>query len=76
VDTEIEISPEILAAGSHTGATYYEHLGFQKAILENSPVEVGIEDGLKSVVMGMAAQESARTGQAVEIIDNGYNFVR
>ena len=76
VDTEIEISPEILAAGSHTGATYYEHLGFQKAILENSPVEVGIEDGLKSVVMGMAAQESARTGQAVEIIDDGYNFVR
>jgi myo-inositol 2-dehydrogenase/D-chiro-inositol 1-dehydrogenase len=76
VDVEIDIDPEILAAGSHTGATYYEHLGFQEAILGNSPVEVGIEDGLKAVVMGMAAQESARTGRAVEITDSGYDFDR
>lgn len=76
VDVEIEIDAEILAAGSHTGGTYYEHLGFQAAILGNSPVEVGIEDGLKAVVMGMAAQESARTGQAVDITDDGYGFDR
>jgi predicted dehydrogenase len=74
VDSEIEVDPGILAAGSHNGATYYEHLGFQEAILGNGPVEVGIEDGLKAVVMGMAAQESARTGRAVEITDEGYGF--
>ena len=33
-----------------------------------------VEDGLKAVVMGMAAQESARTGQAIEFTDEGYSF--
>lgn len=76
VDSEVEVDPKILSAGSHNGATYYEHLGFQDAILGNSPVEVGIEDGLKAVVMGLAAQESAQTGRAVEITDEGYSFDR
>ncbi len=76
VHSEIEIDPAILAAGSHTGATFYEHLGFQQAILGNAPTEVGIEDGLKAVVMGMAAQESARTGRAVAITDAGYDYDR
>ena len=74
VDSEIEIDAEILAAGSHTGSTYFEHLGFQQAILGNGPVEVGIEDGLKAVVLGMAAQESARTGRVIKILDGGYGF--
>jgi predicted dehydrogenase len=74
VDSEIEIDPEILAAGSHSGSTYYQHLGFQEAIRGNGPVEVGIEDGLKAVVIGMAAQESARSGRVVEITDSGYDF--
>jgi len=74
VDSEIEVDPDILAAGSHNGSTYYEHLGFRDAILGNGPVEVGIEDGLKAVVMGLAAQESARTGQAIEFTDEGYGF--
>lgn len=74
VDTEIEIDAKVLAAGSHTGATYYEHLGFQEAILGNGPVEVGVEDGLKAVVIAMAAQQSALTGQVIRITEDGYNF--
>ena len=74
VESETEVDPAILAAGSHNGSTYYEHLGFRDAILGNGPVEVGVEDGLKAVVMGMAAQESARSGQAIELTDEGYGF--
>lgn len=74
IDTEIEIDAEVLAAGSHTGATYYEHLGFQEAVRGNGPVGVSVEDGLKAVVMAMAAQQSALTGQAMTITDDGYNF--
>jgi len=76
IDAEIEIDAKVLAAGDHSGGTYYQHLGFQRAITDNTPVEVGIEDGLKAVVMGMAATHSAITGQAVTITENGYNFSR
>jgi predicted dehydrogenase len=76
VESDIVVDPDILAAGSHNGSTYYQHLGFQEAIRGNGHVEVGIEDGLKAVVMGMAAQESARSGHAVDITDEGYNFDR
>jgi hypothetical protein len=30
-------------------------------------VDVTLDDGLAAVVMGLAAQESARTGQAVDL---------
>ncbi len=61
-------------AGSHHGSTYYEHLGFNNAITSDGPVEVTIEDGLKAVVLGMAAQLSASNKQAVEILDQGLDF--
>ena len=74
IDAKIEIDAKVLAAGAHSGGTYYQHLGFQRAITHHTEVEVGIDDGLKAVVMGMAAQHSAVSGQAVNITDNGYNF--
>ena len=37
-------------------------------------VDVSIEDGIKAVVLGLAAQESARSGRAVEITQSGLSF--
>ena len=34
--------------------------------------EVGLRDGLAAVVMGLAAQESARTGQAIDLTRGDY----
>jgi myo-inositol 2-dehydrogenase/D-chiro-inositol 1-dehydrogenase len=63
----VEVDPELLAAGDHHGSTYYQHLGFRRAILDGAPVEVTMADGLKAVAIGLAAERSAREGRAVEI---------
>ena len=63
----VEPAAEALEAGAHYGATYYEHLGFRRAILGEGSVEVTVEDGLKAVAMGMAAERSARERRAIEI---------
>lgn len=55
--------------GFHHGASYVEHLGFIEAVQSGQPPAVTVEDGLMSVAVGVAAQESIRTGQAVAIKD-------
>lgn len=72
IESEIPVDPTILEAGDHNGSTYYQHVGFYKAVTEGAAVEVTVEDGLKAVVIGMAAQESIKTGKAVEIVDGGF----
>ncbi|GGX71191.1 Gfo/Idh/MocA family protein [Saccharospirillum salsuginis] len=74
IESDIPVDPELLAAGDHNGSTFYQHLGFFKAVTEGAPVEVTVEDGLKAVVIGLAAQQSAATGQAVRITDGGFSF--
>jgi len=74
IESDIPVDPELLAAGDHNGSTYYQHVGFYKAVTEGAPVEVTVEDGLRAVVIGMAAQESIRTGQVVTLIDDGFGF--
>ena len=65
--TEITVDPILLKAGDHNGSTYYQHKGFLELVRgEREGPDVTLEDGYKSVVMGMAAQESAREGRAVE----------
>lgn len=63
----VEVDASVLAAGAHHGSTYYEHLGFRRAILGEGPVEVTLEDGLKAVAMGMAAELSVREKRVVEV---------
>ncbi|MGM9471342.1 Gfo/Idh/MocA family protein [Pseudarthrobacter sp. YS3] len=63
----IEVDAKILAAGGHHGSTYYEHLGFRNAVLGAGRVEVTVQDGLRAVRMGLAAEQSAREGKAVEL---------
>ncbi len=66
-ELEIPVDPRLLAAGDHNGATYYQHLRFIRAARGEGPVEVTAADGAAAVRMGMAAQRSAATGQAVSL---------
>ena len=54
-------------AGSHQGATFFQHQAFLAAVLSDKPPAVSADDGLMAVLMGLAAQASATTKQAVEI---------
>jgi myo-inositol 2-dehydrogenase/D-chiro-inositol 1-dehydrogenase len=62
----IEVDHSILSAGDHHGSTYFQHVKFNRMVREGGAPEVSLEDGLKSVMMGAAAEESARSGRAVE----------
>lgn len=72
--TDIPVDPSLLAAGDHNGSTFYQHLGFYNAVTQGTAVDVTIEDGLKAVVIGKAAQQSIETGQSVTIYNNGLSF--
>ena len=61
------IDETILAAGDHNGSTYHQHEKFLRVVRGEADVEVTLDDGIWAVKMGHAAQESARTGQAVII---------
>lgn len=74
IESEIPVDPTILDAGDHNGSTYYQHIGFYKAVTQGAEVEVTVEDGLKAVVIGMAAQESIRTGKAAKMREGGFSF--
>jgi predicted dehydrogenase len=73
-ELDIPVDEALLEAGDHNGSTFYQHQGFFNAITQKGKVDVSIEDGLKAVVLGLAAQESARTGRAIEIIDDGLSY--
>jgi len=63
LDTPVD--PTILAAGDHNGSTFYQHQGFVRAAAGLQAPEVSLADGWWAVAIGMAAQKSASTGQAV-----------
>ncbi|NKB27208.1 MAG: gfo/Idh/MocA family oxidoreductase [Rhodobacteraceae bacterium] len=64
---ETPVDPTILKAGSHNGSTFFEHQKFAAVLRGEGTVEVTLEDGAKAVAMGQAAQQSALTGQAVDM---------
>ena len=66
-EVDVPVDPTILAAGDHNGSTYYQHRGFQRSARGEQAPEVSLTDGWWAVAMGMAAQESASTGQAVDL---------
>lgn len=67
IELDVPVDPALLAAGDHNGSTFYQHQGFARAALGQQAPEVGLTDGWWAVAMGMAAQESAATGQAVDL---------
>lgn len=71
---EIPVDETLLEAGDHNGSTYYQHVGFRQAILEDRAVEVTMSDGLKAVAIGMAAQASIEQGRTMAMTENGFSF--
>ncbi len=65
--SEIPVDPRLLDAGDHNGSTFYQHQRFNAVVRGEGEVEVSILDGAKAVEIGLAAQKSAETGQAVTL---------
>ncbi|WP_299370945.1 Gfo/Idh/MocA family oxidoreductase [uncultured Tateyamaria sp.] len=63
---DIPVDPTLLDAGDHNGSTFYQHQKFVAMVRGDGTPEVTLADGWAAVAMGIAAQESARTGQAVD----------
>jgi myo-inositol 2-dehydrogenase / D-chiro-inositol 1-dehydrogenase len=71
-ELDVPVDPVALAAGDHNGSTLYQHQRFNAVVRGQGQVEVALRDGLAAVMMGLAAQESARTGQAISLIEGDY----
>ena len=65
---DVPVDPHLIDLGDHNGATYYQHQRFLEVITAGQPPEVTLTDGAIAVRMGLAAQESAPTGQAVSLL--------
>lgn len=74
-ELDIPVDPVALAAGDHNGSTLYQHQKFNAVVRGQGEVEVGLSDGLAAVLMGLAAQESARTGQSIDLTQGDYAIV-
>ncbi len=81
---DIPVDPQLLAAGDHNGSTFYQHQKFADVARAYklgaskqgtaAQVEVSLSDGLKAVLIGLAAEESARTGVAISLVDGVYKL--
>ncbi len=63
----VETPTDALEAGSHHGATYFQQRDFHAALVNGTPPLITARDGYRSVVMGIAAQQSIATGQPVDM---------
>ena len=66
-ELEVPVDPALLAAGDHSGSTFYQHRGFADTVMGLRAPEVTLRDGWWAVAMGMAAQASARGGHSVPV---------
>ena len=64
---EIPVDPLLLDTGDHNGSTFYQHQKFLTVLQGQQAVEVSLTDGLKAVVIGLAAEHSARTGERIDL---------
>ena len=64
---EIPVDPLLLEAGDHNGSTFYQHQKFLAVLQGQQAVEVSLTDGLKAVVIGLAAEHSAKTGERIDL---------
>lgn len=62
----ITLDAELLEAGDHHGATFYQHRKFLEMVREGGAPEVSLEDGKQAVRMGLLAQEAAQTQSVIE----------
>jgi hypothetical protein len=69
---EIPVDPLLLDAGDHNGSTFYQHQKFLAVLQGQQPVDVSLTDGLKAVVIGLAAEHSAQTGERIDLTRGGW----
>ena len=71
--TELDVPPveEVGHVGFHHGASWVECRRFVDAVLDGATPEVGVSDGLWSVVVGAAAHRSIDEGRAVSVSEWG-----
>jgi len=68
VREEVEVDETVLSAGDHHGSTFFQHERFRDLVRTGQGVpEVSLRDGLWSVAIGEAAEDSARTGRAIDL---------
>jgi myo-inositol 2-dehydrogenase/D-chiro-inositol 1-dehydrogenase len=67
----VPVSEDVLKAGFHHGASYYQHLDFQRAVRAGTPAAVTARDGLIAVAIGLAAQTSIEQGRPVLMSELG-----
>ncbi len=68
----IPVDPQLLAAGDHNGSTFYQHQKFAAVVRGEGVVEVSLKDGLKAVLIGLAAERSCLTGQVIDLTSADY----
>jgi len=64
---DVPVDPALLQAGDHNGSTFYQHQKFLQVVQGTGAVEVSLMDGIEAVVIGLAAEHSARSGAAVDL---------
>ena len=62
---DVQVDEAALRLGAHHGATWFQHLAFQRAVRDGRAPGVGIRDGLMAVAMGQAAERSVSQGRPV-----------
>jgi predicted dehydrogenase len=63
----VAVDRDVLDAGHHHGATYFQLKAFLDAALRGAPVQVTAHDGLMAVAMGAAAERSAKEKRVVDL---------
>jgi myo-inositol 2-dehydrogenase / D-chiro-inositol 1-dehydrogenase len=77
---DIPVDAALLAAGDHNGSTFYQHQKFFRLVQQfkagntKAIPEVTLTDGLKAVVIGLAAEQSAKTGEAISMVNGDYRL--
>jgi myo-inositol 2-dehydrogenase / D-chiro-inositol 1-dehydrogenase len=77
---QIPVDEQLLAAGDHNGSTFYQHQHFFELIKQfqttghHRGAQVSLTDGIKAVVIGLAAEHSAKTGLAIDLRDGPFKL--
>ena len=64
---DVHVDTQILGAGDHHGSTFFQHQRFLEMLTAGGAPAVSVRDGRIAVAVGLAAEESARTGQVVNL---------
>lgn len=70
-EIDVPTDPDIAHMGFHFGASFIECKRFVDAVLNNTPPEVTVTDGLWSVVIGAAAHKSIDESRPVLVSEYG-----